>query len=252
MTDLPTSPSPRPDGLLARDRDSMVDSGPSADAFEQLSARVAADTVDRPTSLRAWLSEAATPVRLTIAGAGVMAVMLIAMVTGGLRADMRSVELVRFIPALTSVVALLAIVLTLTLRGLHRRPMGRALWAILGAAFLLQLGLALFPEIYLSSPAVVPLVDDMEGGALSCLMYGVVTGAPLGLLIWLLQRSDRPPAWRLAGAGCVGGMAAFAALQLHCPSHDPGHLLLQHGLTSLGLAVVAVALGYFVAKVGHA
>jgi hypothetical protein len=74
--------------------------------------------------------------------------------------------------------------------------------------------------------------------ALSCFLYGSLLSLPLVALVWLLDRGAGSRSRLFAGAAACG-LAANAALLLHCPATDPAHLLAGHGTIGLCLALVA-------------
>ena len=77
------------------------------------------------------------------------------------------------------------------------------------------------------------------GNPASCFTYGAALVAPLVLLYWLFERRAAVPWGALVMAGGVVGVAANLLLHAHCPSANPGHLLLGHA--SIGV-VWALAL----------
>ncbi len=74
--------------------------------------------------------------------------------------------------------------------------------------------------------------------ALSCFLYGTLLSLPLVALVWSLDCGVGSRARVFAGAAACG-LAANAALLLHCPATDPAHLLAGHGAIGFFLAFVA-------------
>lgn len=74
--------------------------------------------------------------------------------------------------------------------------------------------------------------------ALSCFVYGTLLSLPLAALVWSLDRGAGSRA-RVFAAAAASGLAANAALLLHCPATDAAHLLAGHGAIGLVLAGVA-------------
>jgi len=74
--------------------------------------------------------------------------------------------------------------------------------------------------------------------AFACFAYGTMLSLPLLGLFWLLDRGlgsrSRPIA-----AAAAGGLAANAALLLHCPATDPQHLLAGHAAIGVVLTLIA-------------
>lgn len=74
--------------------------------------------------------------------------------------------------------------------------------------------------------------------AWSCFSYGSLLTIPLVAVLWLLDRGAGPRT-RLYYGAAAAGLAANAALTLHCPNTSSPHLLLGHATIGLALAAVA-------------
>lgn len=78
----------------------------------------------------------------------------------------------------------------------------------------------------------------MTTATVACFLFGAVPG---GLLVFALRALDRnahggTDVAILAAVG--GGLAGNAALELHCPSAAPLHLLLGHATIGIALVVL--------------
>lgn len=220
-------------GLLA-DREAHLqplDPAASAALFEAL----AAETVDKPATRLESLRALRTPQRVMGAMLGVLGAlgMSIAM---GVRPDMVTADSARVGVLLLVLVAVSAIVITVALRGYHRRPMGARSWAVIGISLGIPTVLAIFPDLWATGPGVT------AAGAERCFAFGSLNAFAVAAVVWLFQRGSRPAGWRLGAAACAGGLAGFASLQLHCPSRDVSHLLIGHA--AVGIFLTGVALAY--------
>jgi len=74
--------------------------------------------------------------------------------------------------------------------------------------------------------------------AWSCFGYGALLTAPLLAVLWLMDRGAGSPS-RVFYSAAVAGLAANAALTLHCPNASSAHLLVGHATIGLALAAVA-------------
>jgi hypothetical protein len=198
-------------------------------------ADLAALTVDKPPTLLDRMRETSTPMRVLAAvlattGVACVGVML------GLRPDLASADALRVGLLISALVGLIALTVAVALRGYHRKPLGPVAWVVIAAALGVPVILALFPDLWATGAAAV------APGAHRCFGFGSAVGIPSGIMVWLFQRGDRVASWRLGAAACVGGLAGFAALQMHCPSHEIGHLLIGH--TSVGFVLAALAIVY--------
>ena len=82
------------------------------------------------------------------------------------------------------------------------------------------------------APAAAVSGDDFWLGSLVCLDITLAwVAAPLLLAAWTLRRAFPAVAgWRSALVGAALGLLSGAAINLHCPSADPAHLLAGHGV----------------------
>jgi hypothetical protein len=181
---------------------------------------------------RAWFRSRPTGLRLALALAGVLFVTALGLRHA--RPDFASVSksvlgawLVAFIAD-----ALLAVRVALPMleaSGPRRR-------AALTAAFGLPLVYAFVAALSFGAPAAV--ATPFFTRALACFSYGTLLSTPLVGLVWLLDRGTGSRTRVLAGAATCG-LAANAALLLHCPATDPAHLLAGHGAIGVALALIA-------------
>jgi hypothetical protein len=190
---------------------------------------------------RGYLRSRATPVRLGIAAAvagGVVAV-------GGRPAEHAPpfqqpiAWLVVF--ALAALACLGALFLPLG----RPRPPAFARGALVFGALALPLAYALAAPAS-SSAAIAAAERGFAAQALGCFVYGALLTLPFVVVVWALERSDRPWLAIATGAAAAAGLVANAALALHCPNTDAAHLALGHATIGMVLAA-AGALGTLVA-----
>ena len=212
---------------------------PSEGELDALFDRVAADTVDRPTTVRDRLRELPTRSRVALAAVGAVGFGVLVLALLGVRPAPTGAGFVTYVLTLCCLVAMVSIAVAISLRGADQRPAGRVAWSLTALALVAPLGLALMPGVW--SDAAPPSVA-VSGPGLTCLLTGLATAAGVGLLIRLFQRSDRPADWRLSATAGAGGLIAFTTVQLHCPSVDPLHLVVGHGLAGLLLAAALIVL----------
>ncbi|MEL6546502.1 MAG: hypothetical protein AAFQ82_17880 [Myxococcota bacterium] len=115
---------------------------------------------------------------------------------------------------------------------------------VLAGAF----ALAAFIEPLLpEAPSAHAIADGMFiTETMKCLMYGVLTGAPVALLVAFMDRRDRHRPYRIWLAGAAGGLTGLSALMLHCRFAEPDHLLAGHSTAALLLAALT-SVGLYVA-----
>jgi len=216
-----TEPTPPP-ALLA-------DLAPADVDVDAMLSRFAAETLERPPTLRQRLAE--LPLGQKRAASAVAMGLIAAIWLGavGLRSD----------APLTAAWAAVAV----TLAALAAAPFlasTRPLWAPppRWSELRLALGLAALPALAATLPGVWP--GDPTGLGVHALCFGnglvlaaLLTAAPLAL------QAGRLSAARLALAGASAGLIAFAFQELHCPYGGLAHVLLTHG--SLGAALVLPA-----------
>jgi hypothetical protein len=182
---------------------------------------------------RAWLRSRPTPVRAGVAllaGAAVVAVGGRPALGGGS-------------PAATAPwIALFGLAATTCLWMLVA-PLGRPRPAPALRVALVASALALpFAYAALAWAPPLPPAGAVEIGfaaqAVACFSYGTFLALPFLAVLWAIERSDRPIVLLLLGFGAVGGLAANAALALHCPNTEPSHLALGHATIGVALALL--------------
>jgi hypothetical protein len=184
------------------------------------------------TGARAWLRSRPTPLRATFAIGGVVGVTAL-----GLRHlrphwdTLSKPALGAWLFAFTGAAALAVRVALPVLDGASPRER-----AALVTAFGLPVAYAFLSAPSLGAPPLVAV--PFFASALSCFLYGTMLSLPLAALVWLLDRGAGSRARGLA-AGAVCGLAANAALLLHCPATDVAHLLAGHGAIGFVLALAA-------------
>jgi len=192
-----------------------------ADFFDQIEARVA-----KETGLRAWLRSRPSKLRFLVLA--LSALLAVAVGAGlKLRPDIALYPSARLLAllALYSFGVLLAFKRELFLAGPGRPFADHALLALgaLGLPFLL---------------AFAPATDQVRvpglAGAFGCFSYGALLTLPTALLIWALDRDDRPSLRTVLLSAAALGLSANLLLELHCPNGELSHVLLGHA--SLGLA----------------
>lgn len=217
------------DPALAADR--ARSQAPLSDAeFSVLFAEIAAETVDRRAGLLERLRACATRTRIALGlglGLGLGGAVLLGL---GFRTDLREVGL--WMPAMLVVLAMLGFLsVVVSLRGMHRRPLGRLAWMFSGMTLLGPLLLSLVPGLWPGHP-VPEYPMPWETG---CFWFGAAVALPSAGALVLLQREGRPAVWRILNAAGAGGCIGFIVQQLFCPANDLWHMVTAHGF--LGLAV---------------
>ena len=194
------------------------------DFFERVERKLAHET-----GLRAWLRSRPTSLRFML----LLLPLLLMVIGGGLlrqRADFAQYPLQRV--AMLLCVYFLAIALAFG-KELSDSPRGEALGDHLG---LLVFALAV-PVLAAFAPATEVSRSVHAGGlsgALGCFGYGALLTLPIGLLLWALDRDDRPSLRTVCLSAAALGLAANLLLELHCANGDTTHVLLGHA--SLGAA----------------
>jgi hypothetical protein len=117
---------------------------------------------------------------------------------------------------------------------------------LIAVVLLLPLGAALLPSPYDHPPAVsvgAPFPEPSFWATVAyCLFVGTVTGAPVLLLLSLLDRRDAPGTGRRLLAAGAAGLAGTLALLFHCPLVDRTHLVLGHAVVPVVLMAGALLL----------
>jgi hypothetical protein len=122
----------------------------------------------------------------------------------------------------------------------------------LGIGIIASLALLGPLSFWLFAVAVAPPYDATRGdgfwlGSLVCLDITLAwAAAPLLFAALALRRAfPAGAAWRSALVGSALGLLSGAAINLHCPSVDPAHLIAGHGVP---LAVAALVGAFVVAR----
>jgi hypothetical protein len=181
------------------------------------------------TGPRAWLRSRATPVRMLL----VVFVAIVLVSVGGRPAD----ETVKPLEAMLwwlfgFAVAGFACLWVLVAPLGRPRPPPATRVLLVGAALALPLVYAFGGSSASRAPA------SLAEQAVGCFVYGTILALPFLGVVWLIERSDRPWLTRLVSVGAVGGLVANAALALHCPNTEIGHLVLGHAMVGALLAGV--------------
>ncbi|MBN8731610.1 MAG: DUF1109 family protein [Acidobacteria bacterium] len=186
---------------------------------------------------------------------------------------------VRPLPS-TLVVVVGAIALASALAGLHMLTMGARGWLALSPLQSLSLGLLFVSIVILAAvslnatlrpaarsfvPALAPLLllplgfaslalflfdaypqQHFFADGIACLSGGFMIALLTSALTFAFARRGYPLNWPLTGAliGALGGTVALLALQVSCPDHESGHLLVFHGLAMLA----SIAGGYLAGR----
>jgi len=193
----------------------------SDDLFEQIEGKLA-----RETGPRAWLRSRPSPLRFTL----LLLPLLLVLLAGGLlgqRADLEHYPMQRV--ALLLCVYFLAIALAFG-KQLSESPRGHALGDYVG---LLAFALAV-PALAAFAPATEVSRRIESSGAFGCFGYGALLTLPIALLLWALDRDDRPSLRTVCLSAAALGLSANLLLELHCGNGDWAHVLGGHA--SLGVA----------------
>jgi hypothetical protein len=186
--------------------------------------------ISAETGPRAWLRSRKTWLRVLLAtacGAVIVAV-------GGQPAP-------DFVPATQAVTwlvlfSLAALVCLWVLAAPLGRPRLRGKRAVLAwAALALPLGYAL-GSANASSPQAMAGELGFTEQAIGCFVYGSVLALPFLVVVWTLDRIDRPRGMLLTSMAAAAGLVANAALARHCPNTAPLHLAIGHATIGVALA----------------
>lgn len=188
------------------------------DLFAGLEARV-----EHESGLRAWLRSRPSALRFQLAA---LAVAVVAFAGGvlRLRADWSQYPGPRLLVPLLYL-GLVLIVMRQELSA-RRRLVAAQPWP--------WLALLALPFVLALAPATEASRHAGPAGALSCFIYGVLLTLPVALLLWALDRDDRPSLRTAVQSAVALGLSANVVLELHCANGNLGHLLLGH--VSIGLA----------------
>jgi hypothetical protein len=219
MTELDKN-APSEEALARAFREAVKDrDAPIEGLFERVSGEVR-----RERGARAWLRSRPTGVRLALALGAVLVVGAVFTVIGRDHAPFGPIALLALIATLTVVVAL---------RPIHRPALPR--WVEIST-----LGLATGAPLALAGIAVFGDPTPVEGDLWYCFGLGVAIALPIVACVALLDRGSR--AWSTVLAAAAAGLAANIALDAHCRSTEPVHLVLGHALVVILYVAVAGAL----------
>ena len=179
------------------------------------------------TGARAWMRSRRAPIRLLVAVAVAVVMVVLGSRTSGGPAELPIAWVVAF--ALVGLVGLAGLLAPLG----RPQPAPRMRWALIGGALSLPLVYALASQ--LPSTAASSELGFVEQ-AVGCFAYGVFLALPFLVVVWLLERNDRPWLTVLAATGAIAGLVANAALALHCPNTDPAHLTVGHATIGIAFA----------------
>jgi hypothetical protein len=215
----------------------LAKAGPAAVAPKWASV---GNAVRNERGLRAWVRSRPTRQRLLM----VLVAALTALVLGGRRPrhdqpdGMALGVWVLVLLAATLVCAALALGSLGRLRSTGRRAVAIAVGA------LLPVGYALMQH----TSGAAAASELLWPGILSCFGYGTLLVLPLFALIWLLDRDEKPALLGSVITGVAAGLAANAALSLHCAQKDTAHLLLGHAAIGAALGLVGAAFAALLAR----
>lgn len=184
---------------------------------------------------RAWLRSRPNRVRLLFAGAAFVVVTALGL--RHLRPDFGLVPVVELGGLLAAFACLGGLAAGRALPIVGSRPKRVPSEAILAAA----LGLPIVAAFVKTATTLAPATDSVTFArqAWSCFSYGSLLTLPLVAALWLMDRGAGPRSRVFHGAA-MAGLAANAALTLHCPNASPAHLLVGHATIGFVLAGVAV------------
>jgi len=185
--------------------------GDLADLF----SRVAAETVDRPPTLRDRLRELSTPVRIALAVGGALIMVTVALLIVGIRTDLTGQAMARYAVAMAAIAGLMGAAFAASLRGAHQRPLRWWTWVLVVTALLVPLALAVMPWLWEGDGVIRPSGHAHPFGM--CGVMGLVTGA---------LTAERHLAARRGGRGrwAHGVRDAAASLPVRgrdAPAHRP-------------------------------
>jgi hypothetical protein len=181
----------------------------------------------------AWLRSLAT--RERVVGAALWVALLVTVIAVTLpRGRFAPVPMNRVVLVVTVMGALLALTLRLGLRPLQVPPPPPRV------AIACFLGGLLAPSLFAFGPSMEAVDTPSAGiaGARGCFFIGAAIGALVVIALRVLDRGAHRSRGAALFAATAGGLAANAALELHCPSTAPVHLLLGHASVALVLVLV--------------
>jgi hypothetical protein len=208
------------------------DEGPGGDRADLFAAVRA--KVDDERGASAWLRSLAT--RKRVLGAAAWVALLVTIIGVTLpRGRFAPWPMSRVVLVVSVLAALLALTLRFGLRPLQAAPPPVGLSVACFAAGLLApflFALGPFPTRFEGIPGV-SFAEATSG----CFVLGGVTGALVVLALRALDRGGHRSREPALFAAAAGGLAANAALELHCPATAPAHLLLGHATVALTLVL---------------
>lgn len=202
-------------------------------AMQAMWSRVRSETTAAPRGLVARLREQPTVVRVLLAMGVAMLVSAVLALSIGPREDFAEVTVVRYVVAMSGLAVLALASFAVSLRGVHRRPLGPWAWVVIGLTLVVPFVLAAIPSIWVPAGVVIEPTDTGYG----CTALGILTGGLISVPAFLMQRASVPAVARACAAVAAGGVVAFGLLELHCPSRDVTHLVVGHA--AVGAALVA-------------
>jgi hypothetical protein len=193
--------------------------------------------VEHEVGWRAWLRSRPTPWRRAFGVAGFA--LVTALGVRHLRADFALVPALEIAGLLAAfaVTGIVALRHAVTVKGSARANPARGMLAL---AFAVPFILAFVRTATLTPNA--PNGATFVRQALGCFVYGSLLTAPLVALLWLLDRGAPSRTQSLLSAA-IAGLAANAALTLHCSLGESAHVLAGHAGIGLGLAAIVWLLG---------
>ena len=190
--------------------------------------------VNEEVGFRAWLRSRPNPVRFLVAVAAFALVTALGL--RHLRSDFALVPALELVGLLAAFAFFggMAAARALPVFGAPAKRISSE--AILAAA----LGIPAAAAFVRTATTLAPAADSavFVRQAWSCFSYGSLLTIPLVLVLWLLDRGAGPRSRVFHGAA-VAGLAANAALTLHCPNGSAAHLVVGHATIGLALAAVA-------------
>lgn len=220
---------PQCQGLF--EHDAAVGRGLAAQAsvalpFEDDSFGVLERRIERESGVRAWLRSRPSRLRFFL----VLVPLLLVVLAGGVlrqRADFAQYPALRIVLLLC--VYFVAIALAFA-KELFEHPRPGALSDYVG---LLGFAIAV-PFLAVFAPATELSRNAGPQGAFGCFAYGALLTLPLAVLLWALDRDDRPSLRTVCLSAAALGLSANLLLELHCGNGNPLHVSCGHA--SLGLA----------------
>jgi hypothetical protein len=138
---------------------------------------------------------------------------------------------------------LVALLVRLALRPLQAAPPSPGTVRVAAAAGLIvPVVFALTPPDPISASLAAP---GMLAATLSCFLFGALPGVLLVLVLRALDRNALRSSDAALIAAASGGLSGNAALELHCPSTAPLHLVLGHATVGAALVLAVLAMRSF-------